>query len=659
MKFLTGKFPQSPISRLLSSYHCFSIFLQHKIILMKKFLLFNSAFLILNSVAFAQLNPQVDSIPMSDGKKLAADVYIPIGCTSCPTILIQTPYNRILYHFGLPLDIGLNLNSSNYIFVVVDWRCFYGSTAACVATPDRGLDGYEVIQWITSQPWSDGKVGTWGPSALGVIQFQTAKKNPPGLICSVPIVASPVTSYFDYYPGGDLRTEYVQQLTALGYNMTTVLAFPYYNIGWQISETNTDYPDSISVPMLMIGGWYDHNTDAVLKFFKEIRLQSQVGVRDKHRLLMGPWTHNAAANSPAAVGALNYPLAQNWSDSLSLKFFDFHLRNISNGWNTTPYVNYFQMGEDTWQNDTAWNNPATSYKLYMHSNVVLDNNAPTLTNDNIGMVYDPRDPSPTVGGPTLKATLQQGPYDQVPLVESRVDIVKFTTAVLYQNVRVHGKPKIYLHVSSDKKDTDFAARLTDVYPDGRSMLVADGIFRMRFRNGFTTNDTASMINGQIYPIVIDMPNTAITFSAGHRIRVDITSSNYPRFDCNLNNGLQMYVAGDTSVAGQTIYFDSSHESYLSLPVADSTTNISEMLSDEKNKLTVYPNPAVDFIYVIIQNNSLKKLELYDISGNRILVEENPEVVSKLAVGNLADGVYIVKLFTEKDVDVRKIVIIKN
>ncbi|MBK5285938.1 MAG: CocE/NonD family hydrolase [Bacteroidia bacterium] len=626
---------------------------------MKKFLLLSSAFLILNSFAFAQLNPQVDSIPMSDGKKLAADVYIPAGCTSCPTILIQTPYNRSLYHFSLPLDIGLNLNSSNYIFVIVDWRCFYGSTAACVATPDRGQDGYEVIQWITSQPWSDGKVGTWGPSALGVIQFQTAKKHPPGLICSVPIVASPVTSYFDYYPGGDLRTEYVQQLAALGYNMTTVLAFPYYNVGWQISETNTDYPDSIAVPMLMIGGWYDHNTDAVLKFFKEIRLQSPVGVRDKHRLLMGPWTHSAAANSPAAVGGLSYPQAQNWSDSLSLKFFDFYLRNINNGWSTTPYVNYFQMGEDVWQSDTAWNSAATTYKLYMHSNVVLDNNAPTLTNDNIGMVYDPRDPSPTVGGPTLKATLQQGPYDQVPLVESRVDIVKFTTTVLSQNVRVHGKPKAYLHVSSDKKDTDFAVRLTDVYPDGRSMLVADGIFRMRFRNGFTTNDTASMINGQIYPIVIDMPNTAITFSAGHRIRVDISSSNYPRFDCNLNNGLQMYVAGDTSVAGQTIYFDNSHESYLSLPVADSTTDISEMLIDEKNNLIVYPNPGTDFIYILSKNISLLKMELYDMTGKRILTLNNIQPLTTLDVRDFFSGIYFLKTYSSGEVSIHKIVILKK
>ena len=533
---------------------------------MKKLLLLASFFSLLATVSFSQLNPQVDSIPMSDGRKLAADVYIPPGCSSCPTILIQTPYNRLFYHLGLPLGIGLNLNSSNYIFVIVDWRCFYGSAAACVTTPDRGQDGYDVIQWITSQPWSNGRVGTWGPSALGVIQFQTAKKHPPGLICCAPIVASPVTSYFDYYPNGDLRKEYTDQLTALGYNVSLVLANPYYNIGWQVAENNSHYPDSIAVPCLMIGGWYDHNDSDVVNYFQELRQQSPLAVRDKHRLLMGPWTHNTTSSSPANIGQLSYPQAQGWSDSLCNLFFDFYLRQINNGWNTTPYVNFFQMGENQWYSVSAWPPPTTVAKLYMHSNVVLDYNAPTLTNDNIGMVYDPRDPSPTVGGATLKTTLQQGPYDQAPVVESRVDIVKFTTATLTQPIRVDGRPKVHLHVGSDKKDTDFAVRLTDVYPNNSSMLISDGIFRMRFHNGFTTADTASLVIGQIYSIVIQLPDVAITFPAGHKIRVDVTSSNYPRYDCNLNNGMQMYVAGDTSVAGQTIYFDITHESYLELPI---------------------------------------------------------------------------------------------
>jgi uncharacterized protein len=626
---------------------------------MKKLLLLGSFFLALGS-SFAQLNPTVDSIPMSDGKKLAADIYNPSGCSNCPTILIQTPYNRLMFRFWLPLGVGQNLNNSNYNFVVVDWRCFYGSTAACVASPDRGQDGYEVIQWITSQSWSDGQVGTWGASALGVIQFQTAKKHPPGLVCGVPIVAAPTTNYFDYYPNGVLRTEYVTQLAALGYSTSAILAFPYYNVGWQVAETNSFYPDSIAVPMLMIGGWYDHNTESVVDFFSALRQQSPVGVRDEHRLLMGPWTHNAASNAPAAVGQLSYPQAQGWSDSLSEVFFDYHLRNVNNGWNTSPFVQYFQMGENTWQNDSVWPpQQAPTAKLYMHGpNGTLDFNAPTAIIDNAGYFYDPRDPSPTVGGATLLNTLQQGPYDQAPVVESRSDLVKFTTAPLMQNIQVRGKPKVYLHVSSDRKDTDFSVRLTDVYPNNTSMLVSDGIFRMRFRNGFTTADTASIIPGQIYPIAIELPDVALTFLAGHRIRVDITSSNYPRYDCNLNNGLQLYVAGDTNVATNTVLLDISHPSYLELPVTDSTVSVQDISADESVNVEVYPNPATDVVYLFTKNH-LRKVELCDVSGKIVFAVNGLQPASGIDVSKYPSGIYFLKAFTGESVTVRKIAIMRE
>src|SRR4051812_46835595 len=152
---------------------------------MKHILLFVLLTFSLNS--FALLTPITDSITMSDGKKLAADIYIPSGMASGPVILIQTPYNRALYRASLPLGIGLNLNSSNYIFVIVDWRGFYGSAAAAVLHPPaQGLDGYYCVEWIAQQSWSNGKIGTSGASALGKIQFQTAEYNPPHLTCICP-----------------------------------------------------------------------------------------------------------------------------------------------------------------------------------------------------------------------------------------------------------------------------------------------------------------------------------------------------------------------------------------------------------------------------------------------------------------------------------------
>ena len=220
--------------------------------------------IILNIInGYSVLTPQVDSIKMNDGKKLAVDIYIPNGMGKGPVILIQTPYNRQVYRLaGLPLGIGANINSSNYVFVVADWRGFYGSKkAAYIGSPDRTRDGYSTVEWIAAQTWSNGKIGTWGASALGKVQYQTAKGNPPHLTCICPLVAGPQFEYNEYFPNGCLRTEYVQQLDGLGFGLTAgLMAHPIKDNYWNFAEDINDYPDSIQVPCFMIGGWYDHNT---------------------------------------------------------------------------------------------------------------------------------------------------------------------------------------------------------------------------------------------------------------------------------------------------------------------------------------------------------------------------------------------------------------
>src|ERR1043165_1917923 len=281
-------------------------------------------FLFTSFYSFAILTPQVASIPISDGRKLAADVYIPSGMVSGPVILVQTPYNRLLYRVGLPLGIGQNLNSSNYIIVVVDWRGFYGSAAAAhVGAPSQGQDGYSCVEWIAQQSWSNGKVGTWGPSALGRVQFQTAKTNPPHLTCICPLVAGPQYDYQEYFPGGCLRTEYVDQLDGLGFGTSAALMnAPVHNGTWTFVENQNFYPDSIRVPCYMIGGWYDHNIEVMLAFYKALQ-NSNTPVKDKHRLLMGPWVHGGHGTAQVGTqlqGQLSYPNADNWNDSLAILF---------------------------------------------------------------------------------------------------------------------------------------------------------------------------------------------------------------------------------------------------------------------------------------------------------------------------------------------------
>jgi uncharacterized protein len=601
--------------------------------------------------AYALLTPLTDSIPMKDGRKLAVDIYIPSGMGTGPTILVQTPYNRLLYRLGLPLGIGNDINSSNYIMVIVDWRGFYGSKkAGYFGSPDRGTDGYWVVEWIASQTWSNGKVGTWGPSALGKVQYQTAQKNPPHLTCICPLVAGPQFNYDEYFPNGALRTEYVQQLDGLGFGLSsTLMAHPYYDATWSIAESLNFYPDSIRVPSFMIGGWYDHNIEVMLSFFAALQTKSPLNVRDKHKLLMGPWVHGGHGTAQVGTslqGQLNYPNSADVNDSMALEFFDFHLRTINNGWDQKPKVTYYQMGENVWQNSPSWP-PANSrdVRFYLHSSGVMDHVKPSVTRDSLSFTYDPQDPSPTIGGPTLSSELDQGPYDQKTSVESRNDILKFTTDVLATDVVLKGSVKISLKVSSDRVDTDFAVRLTDVYPDGRSMLVNDGIMRMRFRNGFSQAQVGMMVPGNVYDCEIDMDNTSITFLAGHKIRLDVSSSNYPRYNRNMNNGANMYPGNSLDsllnplVAINTVHLGAANTSSISMPLQGYTNSIMAY-HVHTSPLLLYPNPAIDNIE--LEGGITGKYDIHDAKGTLVMQGEMMET-SQINISALASGIYNIRL----------------
>lgn len=608
--------------------------------------------LVLSLHCFAILTPIVDSIPMSDGRKLAADIYIPSGMTSGPVILIQTPYNRLLYRANaLPLGVNGNINSSNYIFVIVDWRGFYGSAqAATLNPPPQGLDGYYVVEWTASQAWSNGKIGTAGASALGKIQFQTAKYNPPHLTCINPSVAAPQFSFYEYYPNGDLRTEYLDKLDQLGFGLRTiVMNNPVYNTAWQYTESANFYPDSIRVPCFMIGGWYDHNVKDMLEFFPAIVQRSPANIRGQHRLLMGPWAHgghSTAKVGTATQGQLTYANAAGWNDSLAILYFDYYLRSQANGWDQSPVVQYYQMGENTWHSSTAWpiSGPVAT-DFYMHSSGSLDNTAPTSAADSSGYAYDPTDPSPTYGGPTLRSDLAQGPYDQSDTVESRHDIAIFSTAVLPQDVVMRGNAVIHLKVSSDRHDTDFEVRLTDVYPDGRSMILDHAPLRMRFRNGNRAADTSGIVPGQVYDAVMTLPYTCNTFLAGHRIRIDVTSSNYPAFNRNMNNDAAMYPNNSLDtlinplIATNTVYTNSTNASYVTLPLVGYTAP-NGITSIAQDQLMLYPDPARDKVHIAASGTSV--ISLYDMMGQQVL-SQKIDGAADIDVSALSSGIYTVRL----------------
>jgi predicted acyl esterase len=617
------------------------------------------------STALAQfLNPIVDSIPARDGKMLAVDIYVPDTSQTWPTILIQTPYNRQAYRWKLPLGIDTSLSSSNYAFVVLDWRCFYGSTGACIASPQRGEDGYDAVEWIASQPWSDGKVGTWGPSALGKIQYQTAREQPPSLVCGVPLVAGSQFNYEEYFPGGVARTEYIEQLDALGFGLSTLLyANPVYNAVWQFAEAGSLYPQDIQVPMFMIGGWYDHNVKVMIDLFDTLRVASPASVRDKHRLLMGPWAHGGSGSAyvgSAQQGELSFPDAEGWSDSLAVVFFDHHLRGQSNGWDTTDHVTYFQMGEDEWRTSDTWPPGDETEEIFLVCYTGSLSQGGNFLCDAVGndqFQYDPNDPSPTHGGPTLRSDQDQGPYDQSDTVEGRNDIVSYTTDVHPQNMIIRGRPIVTLTVQSDQLDTDFAVRLTDVYPDGRSMLLSDGIRRMRFRNGYSATDTALVTPGW-HVVTIELPDIAHTIVPGHRLRLIVSSSNYPRFNRNMNNGNTMYPAGngDTLINPQiaTNRVQYALGSDILLPMKDHVPITGIQSVEVSGALIITPNPTSSDVTIMAPTGG--RLIVLDMLGR--VISDREVKTGFTRVSGLEPGIYLIRLASERAVYQSKVIVTK-
>lgn len=606
----------------------------------KSLLLLVLCFIGWNTFSQLMTPTQVVSIPMRDGKSLAADVYIPSGCTDCPTILIQTPYNKNLFRIGLPLGTVQNINASPYVWVVVDWRGFYGSASAAVSQANRGEDGYDVIEWISAQSWSNQKVGTWGPSALGVIQYQTMREQHPNHICAVPIVAHPQTHYEGYYYGGALEKARLEQLDNLGYGLSPfVLGNPYYSNIWQFAENNSWYPGSIQIPTLQIGGWYDHNIDRMMDWYKATRQQAVTNVQDEQYLLVGPWVHGGFGTANVGSGQqgeLSYPNAAFKSDSMARDFFAYYLRNVSNGWNQQAQVTYYETGKNTWNTSNANDLTATgNTTLFLNQNEQLGLQTGTGTSllDNV----DPRTPTPTIGGQTLHPDLEQGPYDQVSLL-NRNDVAFFQTGILYDDVSISGRVACSLYVQSTQPDGDLVVRLLDIYPDGRHMLINDGIKRIRFRNGTTQANEALLTPGTVVPVEVKLPFVNFTWKEGHKIGMIVSGNSSYRWDVNLQNGSTMYQAGDTNVADITIHHTSLYPSKIVLPGSNPSLGSEELALVE---LAIYPNPSAGE-WTISGIGSEDEWNVFTTMGQLITSGKGQKVDLK----QVSAGTYVIQVNTQ-------------
>jgi putative CocE/NonD family hydrolase len=544
------------------------------------------------------------AIPMRDGVKLYADVYRPAKEGKYPVLVIRTPYGvqREGVHQGC-----IRFAQNGYAVVNNDVRGRYESEGKWDPFRNEARDGYDVIEWAARQPWSTGKVATEGGSYLGHVQWAAASQNPPHLVAGMPMVASTSIYHNWAYLGGAFRLSFnfgwgvVRMPFRIMYPQTwhTDKSVPeewrYENIlkhvplrNGDLESSNTEvthYRDwirhqsydsywkeisdqerfsNIKVPMHTTGGWFDIFLQGTINGFTGMRKQGgSEKARRESKMIVGAWGHGASRR----FGARDFgPTANRELFERQLQWYDHYLKGVDNGIDREPPVEIFFMGVDKWFKAQDWPLPGTRYtEFYLTANRGIATQKPA--NDGSDQyTYDPRNPVPTLGGNNCCGTpTVAGPQDQRPL-EKRPDVLSYSSEALKSALAIAGPVKMKLWAATDGRDTDWMVKLIDVQPDGAAYNIAEGILRARFRNGL---DKIELLTpNQPYEFEVDLIGTANVFLPGHRIRVDITSSNFPQFDRNPNTGADLGASAELRAARQTIYFSPQRPSRIVLPVVE-------------------------------------------------------------------------------------------
>lgn len=512
------------------------------------------------------IEKQTFMVPMRDGVRLATDVYLPEGRGPFPTILIRTPYNKNALAF-----IGEDGKRRGYAMVIQDTRGRFASEGTNLPFETDARDGYDTVEWLVKQPWCNGKIGTWGGSALGITQLLLASTGTNRLSAQHITVGAP-SMYFDgAYPGGEFRKSMVEDwLRITQFNPDALKIWrrhSTFDVYWKNIDISDKY-SKVNCPAVHIGGWYDIFIQGTINAFLGYQTQGGPKARGKQKLVIGPWTHSVFQEK---AGELTFPNAKNpptrYHDPWL--WFDHYLKGIDNGVDREPSVTYYVMGDvsdpnapgNEWRTADTWPPvKADLTPLYLYPNKKLSWEKPAKRGK-FTYLYDPKNPVPTVGGYQL--TIPAGPMDQRK-IEEREDVLVFTSDPLGEPLEITGRVKVILYASSDAPDTDFLARLCDVYPDGRSFNICEGIIRACFREGFT--QPKWLQKGKVYRFEIDLWSTSIVINKGHRIRLHITSSSFPGFEANPNTGNLVYQKDKSTIAENTIHIDAQHPSYILLPI---------------------------------------------------------------------------------------------
>ncbi len=551
-------------------------------------------------------------VPMRDGTELSLDVYFPHndgGDGPWPVILVRTPYNN-----QMPMIVTESATffaQNGFVVAAQDVRGRFDSDGEFTPWVNEFDDGFDTVEWIGGQDWSDGNIGMHGPSYVGNVQWQAAAMGSKYLKTIVPRVIGDSLHESPQYQGGafqlgwtalwsffmDGRT--MQDIDIYDWNRVfhtlpirdlaeisgKDIAYyrewcdhPDYDEYWKFLAIKERYGD-IGIPIMQIGGWYDFFTAGTFNNFVGMRDGGGTELaRNNQRAIVGPWVHQAGRLTYAGDKDFGMESTQDLLEA-ELAWFDRWLRGTDNGADKEPPLKLFIMGTNEWRDENEWPLARTQFTpWYLHSggsansamgDGLLSANAPGSESsagaDSDGFTYDPMFPVPTKGGCNCcnPEIVEWGAYDQRD-VEARSDVLVYTSEPLDQDMEVTGPVIVKLHAATDGRDTDFTAKLVDVHPDGHALNLCDGIIRGRYREA--TSEQTLLEPGKTYEFTIDLWPTSNVFKAGHRVRVDISSSNFPRFDRNANTGNKWGVDAELRTAHQTVRHDATHASHILLPI---------------------------------------------------------------------------------------------
>jgi len=580
--------------------------------------------LVLISVSLAHAAEQYEvtyqrnvPVKMRDGITLRADIYRPKADGKFPVLLQRTPYNK-----DGGVSFGFKAAARGYVVIFEDVRGRYSSEGEWYTFKNEPNDGYDTVEWAAALPYSDGRVGMFGGSYVGATQMLAAIAHPPHLAGICPVVTA--SNYHENwtYTGGAFAQWFNEDWTSglaqntyerlvghqndpvgglwkvpltdypilnlekrpdLGSNASVApyyldwLAHPSYDDYWKSISIEEHFSD-ITVPALHVAAWYDLFLGGSLRNYEGIRDHGGTeAARKGQQLVVVIGGHSGPMPK---VGDVDFGSnAKEPEDEWELSWYDYLFKGVKNQFASGKPVKLFVMGANEWRDESDWPVPeAKSTKYYLHSggkansmrgNGTLSATAPGKEAAD-QFVYDPANPVPTIGGPLCCEPQRwpTGPRDQRP-AEARDDVLVYSTAPMAEDVDVTGPVSLELYAKSSAVDTDFTAKLVDVWPNGFAQNLTEGIIRARYRD---SREKPELMNpGQVYKLTIDMWATSNVFKKGHVLRLEVSSSNFPRFDRNLNNGAVRYVksseAPSTFVsATNVVLHDVEHPSALVLPI---------------------------------------------------------------------------------------------